>query len=267
MSMLLDALKKSETQRQLGKTPTIHTAVEAPEAGRWTERRWIAYPLLALSAAAIAWFSWQQYLEPVDALNEAKVDGSGIPQVAETSTPAEPAKKGGKDRVRRPSLWNARNIAARKTGKSSKTSKEQEKRKEELNQSFSAYKVEKDSATGRGKELSSDTLAESSSASTTPLPATENDRVVAQTGSPDPLQPHEPEPISFWQVPQALRDRMPEFKINVLVYADQPEDRFLLINGKRLLEKEELDDGVVLDEIRRDGAVFLYRKYRFLVKG
>jgi hypothetical protein len=30
---------------------------------------------------------------------------------------------------------------------------------------------------------------------------------------------------------------------------------------------DELTDGVVLDEIRRDGAVFTYRKYRFLVKG
>jgi general secretion pathway protein B len=60
---------------------------------------------------------------------------------------------------------------------------------------------------------------------------------------------------------------MPELKINVLVYAEKPEDRFLLINGQRLVEKEELTDGIVLDEIRRDGAVFRYKKYRFLVKG
>ena len=80
-------------------------------------------------------------------------------------------------------------------------------------------------------------------------------------------QPHQSEPISFWQLPQAMRDGLPEFKINVLVYAEKPEDRFLLINGQRLVEKEELTAGVVLDEIRRDGAVFRYRNYRFLVKG
>jgi hypothetical protein len=33
------------------------------------------------------------------------------------------------------------------------------------------------------------------------------------------------------------------------------------------VEKEELAPGVILDEIRRDGAVFSYRNYRFLVKG
>ena len=53
----------------------------------------------------------------------------------------------------------------------------------------------------------------------------------------------------------------------MLVYAEKPEDRFLLINGQRLVEKEELTAGVVLEEIRRDGAVFRYRNYRFLVKG
>jgi len=64
MSILLDALKKSETQRQLGKTPTIHTAVEAPDAARATEQQWIPLSMLALSAVAIAWFGWQQFREP-----------------------------------------------------------------------------------------------------------------------------------------------------------------------------------------------------------
>jgi len=31
--------------------------------------------------------------------------------------------------------------------------------------------------------------------------------------------------------------------------------------------EKEMEGGVRLDEIRRDGAVFLYQKYRFLVKG
>lgn len=81
------------------------------------------------------------------------------------------------------------------------------------------------------------------------------------------MEKEESEPISFWQVPQNLRDNMPEIRITVLVYAEQPEDRFLLVNGVRLVEKEELASGITLDEIRRDGAVFLYRNYRFLVKG
>jgi general secretion pathway protein B len=81
------------------------------------------------------------------------------------------------------------------------------------------------------------------------------------------VEPHIAEPISYWELPQGVRDNLPDFNITVMVYADNPADRFLLIDGDRLVEKEEWDSGVVLDEIRRDGAIFKYRKYRFLVKG
>jgi len=80
------------------------------------------------------------------------------------------------------------------------------------------------------------------------------------------MEPHIPEPISYWELPQGIRDSLPEIKITVLVYAEHPGDRFLLSNGQRMVEKDELDGGLVLDEIRKDGAVFLYRNYRFLVK-
>ena len=73
--------------------------------------------------------------------------------------------------------------------------------------------------------------------------------------------------MSYWALPQGVRDSLPEFRISVLVFADKPEDRFLLINGTRLKEQEELQSGVVLDEIRREGAVFRARNYRFLVSG
>jgi hypothetical protein len=75
------------------------------------------------------------------------------------------------------------------------------------------------------------------------------------------------EPISFWELPQGIRDSLPELHVSVLVYAQRPEDRFVLVSGKRLVEKDEYEDGVVLEEIRRDGAIFHYRHYRFLVKG
>jgi general secretion pathway protein B len=86
------------------------------------------------------------------------------------------------------------------------------------------------------------------------------------TASPEP-QRAASEPITYWELPQGVRDSLPELRISVLVYAEQPQDRFLLMSGQRMVEKDEYEGGVVLDEIRRDGAVFLYRKYRFLVKG
>ncbi len=243
MSILLDALKKSESQRLLGQTPTIHTAIEAPVAKRETEQRWIALSMLALSAVAIAWFVWQQYRQPVTKLDDAGVDVVALSQVAETPLVETQAPA------------------------------EARQRRERLSQSFNSYEAEKTDENDRDVELSSPAIEQDSSGPVAPKPAPDQLRSAEETNSPTSprrsmdRQPHQSEPISFWQLPQAMRDGLPEFRINVLVYAEKPEDRFLLINGQRLEEKEELTAGVVLDEIRRDGAVFRYRNYRFLVKG
>ncbi len=66
-------------------------------------------------------------------------------------------------------------------------------------------------------------------------------------------------------MPDAIRGELPEFRISVLVYAERPEDRFLLVNGRRLVEGDSLSPGLVAEEIRREGVVFSYRLYRFLV--
>ena len=243
MSILLDALKKSESQRLLGQTPTIHTAIEASGAKRETELHWIALSMLVLSAVAIAWFVWQQYRQPVLKLDDAGVDVVALPQVAETPLVETQAPA------------------------------EARQRREKLSQSFNSYEAEKNDENDREVALSSPAIAQDSSGPAAPQPAPDQLRSAEETKaltSPSrsmKRQPHQSEPISFWQLPQAMRDGLPEFRINVLVYAEKPEDRFLLINGQRLVEKEELTAGVVLDEIRRDGAVFRYRNYRFLVKG
>ncbi len=278
MSILLDALKKSETQRLLGKTPTIHTAVEAPDAKREMEHQWIPLSMLALSAVAIAWFGWQQYRQPVDKLDEAGVDVVALPQVAETpvvetQVPAEIAEGGGMNRTPTASLPKAKKDLAGLTILPANSLEEVQQRREKLSQSFNSYEAEKAQETDLKVELSSPAIAQDSSDPVASQPAPNQSRVAEETKAVTSssrslgLQPHESEPISFWQIPQALRDGLPEFRINVLVYAEKPEDRFLLINGQRLVEKEELTAGVVLDEIRRDGAVFRYRNYRFLVKG
>ncbi len=278
MSILLDALKKSETQRQLGKTPTIHTVVKAPHGEKVTEPQWISLSMLALSALAIAWFGWQQFREPTDRIAATGVDVVATPQLEEV--PAQgtraPATETEPENLNRPavaSLWNTKKDLTGLTVLPARTPEETQQHKEKLKQSFNSYEAPPHSAAVADARLPPASTAKSSSAPVTaqatadrPVPAQEAP-VSTPSRRSSRLQPHESEPISFWQIPQALRDGLPEFRINVLVYAEKPEDRFLLINGLRLVEKQELLEGVVLDEIRRDGAVFRFRNYRFLVKG
>ena len=64
MSILLDALKKSERQRQLGQTPTLQTSVEDQPQSPVSLNHWMPLSLLALSACVMAWFGWQQFRVP-----------------------------------------------------------------------------------------------------------------------------------------------------------------------------------------------------------
>jgi general secretion pathway protein B len=290
MSILLDALKKSEAQRQLGKTPSIHSTVESPAAKREIGQQWIPLSLLALSAVAIAWFGWQQFRTPADV-----IDGSGAKVAAVSPVEENPViinqpgqKKTEQEKARRKKArQKARQEARRETARQKKadggstdrtpvesftaenkaqagTAKKSRANKEKLERSFNSYNAENDAekATASVKTTPPETTPARTAANVT------KEAVQARPGeSSSRVAPHEAEPISFWQMPQSLRDGMPEFKISVLVYAENPQDRFLLINGQRLREKEELDSGVVLDEIQPERAIFHYRKYKFFVKG
>ncbi|MGB5662015.1 general secretion pathway protein GspB, partial [Eudoraea sp.] len=82
----------------------------------------------------------------------------------------------------------------------------------------------------------------------------------------EPFHPGEPAPIGYWELPDAVRSDVPEIKYSVLVFATDPADRFVLINGQRLGEGDSARPGLVVKEIRRDGVVFSYRLYQFLVE-
>ena len=88
----------------------------------------------------------------------------------------------------------------------------------------------------------------------------------AAKAKPKKNVPHQPEPIGYWELPDAIRAGIPEIKFNVLVYANKPADRFVLIKGQRLREGDSLQPVLLVKEIRRDGVIFSYRLYRFLVE-
>lgn len=274
MSILLNALKKSEAQRQLGQTPGIHTPVELPAAETVSEQQWIPLLLLALSAVAITWFIWQQYREPLTLSEIPELVGVEKSEevVQETTQAVKNPLSESLSRTLVESYKSDRNVSTEADNVTPGTRAKTEQNRQLLNKSFTAFES--------GKEKSGDEKSQIVS-SDQDQPGQDNDqadtvrRPVAQNQAEGDsrkrrtsrVEPHEGTPISFWQLPQALRDGLPEIKITVLVYSEAVEERFVLINGLRLKEKDELSAGVLLDEIRRDGVVFRYKSYRFLLKG
>ena len=275
MSILLDALRRSEEQRRLGSPPSIHADPGRGPAASDAAHQWIPLSLIALSAIAMAWIGWQQYERPPE------LEPGDAPAGVERSIAgADDAGPGGDPAAAEPAGPRAANAPVRRTVRRSPVETftqddeapgappgmepDQESladaRRERISESFRAYEAGAEPAGDEQPPQGSQSAGEAAD-DAPEAPAERTAGRAAATERPAS------EPITFWELPQGVRDSLPELRITVLVYAERPEDRFLLVGGQRLVEKAEYESGVVLDEIRRDGAVFLFRNYRFLVKG
>jgi len=58
---------------------------------------------------------------------------------------------------------------------------------------------------------------------------------------------------------------LPDLHLDLHVYADRPQDRFVMINMHRLGEGDALPSGVQVETIRPDGVVMIYHGTRFLL--
>jgi len=257
MSMILDALRKSEEQRRLGAQPDIHHASgESPPEASEPLRQWLPVSLIVVSALVMAWFGWQQFRPPAEPVNEPPASVQ-VPDAEPVAPPAQsPAEK-----PRTPvEAYSAPQQPAP-----------------------ASADAERPSASGE-RAASLKDISEFEAPPSAPPPAAAGQTAVAETGTESEPQPtadpgpepgpkaagdakYQPDAMSYWELPQGVRDNLPQFRISVIVYADDPADRFVLVNGIRLREQDELQSGVVLEEIRRGGAVFRARNYRFLVKG
>ncbi|HVH33777.1 MAG TPA: general secretion pathway protein GspB, partial [Tahibacter sp.] len=83
-------------------------------------------------------------------------------------------------------------------------------------------------------------------------------------GTAPPAAPGEQLP-AYWQLPYNVRKELPELKLSMHVYSATPAQRFVVLNGNRQVEGDELGGDVHVAEIRSDGVVLTYHGQRFLV--
>jgi general secretion pathway protein B len=238
MSILLEALRKSEKGQTPVEPPTIHTDQHISVASEPIRKGPMA-GLLLLALLSTAWIVWRQYEPPV--VNDQP------PQTA-------PAIQGGT--INTPvSSMQSKDVAPGSTDSSKAASTTRRTPVENYQPETPA------------------TSTPATSAPATSAPAT-NTPATSQAGSGPAKEPSgtggvrakQPQPISYWELPDAIRANVPEIKFSVLVYAIEPADRFVLVNGQRLVEGDSYGQGLVVEEIRLDGVVFSYRLYRFLVE-
>jgi len=87
----------------------------------------------------------------------------------------------------------------------------------------------------------------------------------AATQAPATPPAAEPTLLLFAELPYATRQAMPAMKISMQVYHQDPSRRFIIVNGARLQEGGVIGTELRLSDIRPDGIVLEFRGERFLI--
>jgi len=249
MSFILDALKKSETDRQRQSGPSLFEVKVAPPRRRLPIWAVAIAVLLAINAIVVSWMLLRRAPAPAAgpapspasapgaaaSASAAPVTATRAPAAAPSATVAPPAAA---PLASAPSPGSG--TAATRSGASAAT-------------------AALPPATTAG---AAPPVPDQAAASGTPsdyAPAVEpgaQDAGGTSTAASGDL------PL-YQQV--VTSDGLPPLHLDLHVFAKSPQDRFVMINMHRLGEGGSLPNGVHVDAIRPDGAVLSYHGTRFLL--
>jgi general secretion pathway protein B len=241
MSFILDALKKSESDRQRQSGPALFEVKVAPPRSRLPLWALAIGVLLAVNLAIVAWMMLRRPPAHADSALAASAapaaqalsPAAAAPSVASSNAPppavvsAPPAVAGA---PAAPTV-NAVPASATLTG-------------------ATAPPVAAAPNSGNEGESPQDL------APATDAPLALNSHVRRGTADGVPL-------YQDWAAMPGTH--VPPLRLDLHVYAARPEERFVMINMKKLHEGDSLPEGVRLESITPEGAVLSYNGSRFLL--
>lgn len=260
MSILLEALRKSEKNQHLREAPSIHTESQSDPVSESLPMGLLVV-LLVAALFVSGWFVWNQYKPPAGTYQPPVT--LAVDQVSVAPEPVAADQNGGEVVAPGPKV----SVSAGQK-RTPMESYEPEVVSDGLSKTGSQAPTAEDTNTSTGQETNNSQLTFKPTTNRGPKqtrskPAASDEPVGV---APKKYHPGEPEPIGYWDLPDSVRSDIPEIKFSVLVYAANPADRFVLINGQRLGEGDTAQPGLEVREIRRDGVIFSYRLYQFLVE-
>lgn len=238
MSYILEALKKSQAERQLGELPSIHApqvqlqaAATAGGTGRLPAWLALAGVSVAVAAALLWWQPWQ-----ASAVAVAVPAPASAPVVAAATLPSPPpvpvpqplAQPAAAPAVAPPAAAPAPRPEA----------KPAPKREAPPAPAAVAAVLKPDPAPA---------AAAAAAAAVPPVPAADE----AVPGMRD--------------LPEPIQRQIPPIAIGGYIYSKNPADRLLLIDKVLRHEGEELAPGLVLEKLQPKAAIFSFKGYRYRV--
>lgn len=274
MSYILDALRKSEKERQRGKVPDLLT-VQVPDTPRPGKSPVLLYLLLIAlllnAGILVAWLRpWQSEEQspvvrstgshriqtPARRSGEEKTpdvalsDSKPVASEVKTVNPDEkmankvPAPESGQGSP------NVRLSTADPSGQQARTAKPAGSARDEESAPEGGYKEaqhEISSSTAEQAEITDDKPARS------------------QLGT-NRTDARQQKVFRINELPQSLRQSLPDMTQVAHIYSDEPASRKFIVKGRVLHEGEALTDEVYLKEITPAGVIFTYKGKSYHVR-
>jgi len=240
MSYILEALRKSDKQRQRGTAPTLLTAQATVAAPRQPAVLW--YVLLggALVGAGIVvgWLRPWQPEQPAPAtapVAAAKPPASSPRQTAPAPLPVSPEIAGKPEQEQPPAQksTSAARPAPVPTGAVIK------------------------------QDLPAPARTEMQRAPPKAVAAVPKQAATPKSASVNTGAAQEPSVVTMAELPLPIQQEIPGMSIAVHAYSSQPRDRLVSINDRLLREGMSVAPGLTLEQITPDGMIFSYKGYRF----
>lgn len=243
MSYILDALKKSDQQRQRGATPTLQAAqltVAAPRRPLLISYGLPAAVLLA-TGIMIGWLRPWQAQRPLPASTPGAAEAVAAKPIP-VSQPAASPKNAPPEVGRTAQGFPAPNPT-------------------QAGQAFPTAVANKPDSPA---PVNSAEPHSGSPSSGTSNPATSG---AAPPIAVDPARPdsaaQQQKALRIDELPVQIQREIPAMAVQLHAYSNLPSERIVYINSTRLLEGEYLMPGLMLEKITPDGMIFSYKGYRF----
>ncbi|WP_455208993.1 general secretion pathway protein GspB [Kaarinaea lacus] len=243
MSYILDALKKSEQERQRGNVPdikSIHNTSTTSE--REPRRSWWIYLFIVVLLAngaifAVVYLGGNDDSGLTQASHESSVTSPAIEELASNS-PQTVVKS------TQPQLAPSRGEANAQQQAQQESASKQQPHPQVI---FSKEPLDSSTASiGLGSTPADD----ASLTQDTDLAANESKAQVDEA-------------VLIAELPESVRQKIPSIEFAGHVYSTTVERRSVMINGKKMREGDVVGSGLLLQVITPDGAEFEYQGYRF----
>ena len=252
MSYILDALKKSEKERQRGQVPDLLTGQDGVLHEAKGRAIWPYLLLAALLLNAVVLIVWKYPYQPkiIDKFEQSKT-------IEQPPMPVEPAQDVTVKKVPEGKSTKKNNAP------DSKTVALKQPSKSEARAAFDLI----------GKTAARPLQVETSKTSAVPTPVIGEKKQAVRASTetrhtidtPASTVASDNKIYNRNELPASVQKGLPDFNITVSIYSDSPSARMIKVNGQTLREGESLSAGLILEEILQNGAIMSYQNYRFRI--